>query len=440
MQTSAQRTVAKGFSFAEPPRTGELYQCVHCGLCLNECPTYLATGLETESPRGRLWLMKGVMESELELTPNATAHWERCIQCRACEVACPSGVPFGRLMERALAQASLTQRQRGFWRWLAYRVLLPRPWLLRVVGKLGWAYQRSGLQWFVRHSGALRLMPKGLRAAEAQLPPLPRRPFPTTPHVHPARGARRARVALLAGCVMPVTHGPTLEATIRVLTRNSCEVVVPPAQRCCGALHSHAGERTQARELAWRTIQAFLAADVEKVVVPSAGCGSTMKEYAELFSDDPARRGQAQRLAAMTVDITEFLASLPLTAPKANLPLRVTYQDSCHLAHAQRITRAPRQVLAAIPGLTLVEMKDSARCCGAGGAYNMLQPDLSEQVLVAKMENVIATHADVVATANPGCMLQLVKGLRERGLARRVCHVVDLLDEAYRQEDSKQTR
>jgi Fe-S oxidoreductase len=378
--------------------------------------------------------MKGVTEGELALTPRVTAHWERCIQCRACEVACPSGVPFGRLMERTLAQVSLAQGRRGLAKWLAYRVLLPHLTLLRVVGKLGWAYQRSGLQWAVRRSGVLRLLPRGLRAAEAQLPPLPGRSFPSRARVYPAQGARRARVALLAGCVMPITHGPTMEAAVRVLTRNGCEVVLPPAQGCCGALHGHAGERALAKELAWRNIQAFLAAGVEKVVTASAGCGSTMKEYAELFADDPARREQARRLAAMTVDVTELLAALPLVPPKTGLSLRVTYQDSCHLAHAQRITRAPRQVLAAIPGLELVEMKDSAHCCGAGGAYNMLQPKLSERVLAAKMENVADTRADVVATANPGCMLQLGKGLRERSLGGRVCHVVDLLDEAYQKE------
>ncbi|MSQ11648.1 MAG: (Fe-S)-binding protein [Dehalococcoidia bacterium] len=430
------RPAAQGFSPLDAPKEDELYKCVHCGLCLNECPTYLATGQETESPRGRLWLMKGVVEGEIGLTPSVTAHWERCVQCRACEAVCPSGVPFGRLMERTLAQVRRLPGRRRFslGHWLGYRVVLPRPWLLRLLGRLAWAYQRSGLQWAARRSGALRLLPAGLRAAEGLLPALPTSSFTPTGRVVPAQGQRRGRVALLAGCVMAVAQSPTIRAAIRVLARNGCDVLVPRGQGCCGALHSHAGERAQARELAWRNIQTFLEVGVDAVVTASAGCGAAMKEYPELFADDPRRREAAERVAAMTVDITEFLAKLPLRAPEAALPLRITYQDSCHLAHAQRITRAPRQVLAAIPGLQFVEMHDPARCCGAGGAYNLLQPELSERILSAKMDDVAETQAAVVATANPGCMMQIEKGLRTRKMRVRVCHVVDLLDAAYQRE------
>ncbi|MSP79240.1 MAG: (Fe-S)-binding protein [Dehalococcoidia bacterium] len=435
----------KGFPFAEPPDESDLYKCVHCGLCLNECPTYLATGLEMESPRGRLWLMKGVAEGALPMSPEVVAHWQRCIQCRACEAVCPSGVPFGRLMERTqaqVAQATKSKQSRGprFLRWLMLRALLPHRSLLYAAGRLTWAYQKSGGQWLARKSCIVGLLPSGMQAAEAQLPALPNAFFHPSPRVTKAHGTRRMRVALLSGCVMPIAYGPTMRAAVRVLTRNGCDVVLPPNQTCCGALHGHTGDRAMAKELAWRNIQAFLATNVEKVITASAGCGSTMREYADLFRDEPLKRAQAEKLAAMTVDITEFLASLPLDAPRARLDVKVTYQDSCHLAHAQRITRAPRQVLAAIPGVELIEMKNSARCCGAGGAYNLLQPDLSEAVLADKMDSVQAAKANVVCTANPGCMMQLGKGLRQRGLPGRVCHVVDLLDEAYQREQLRDNR
>ena len=438
----------KGFPFPDPPQEQDMYTCVHCGLCLNECPTYIATGLEMESPRGRIALMKGVHDGALTMSPEVVAHWQRCIQCRACEAACPSGVPFGMLMERTQAQmAMLPQPRRSrFGRWFAYRVLLPHRTLLSAAGRLTWLYQKLGVQWVMRTSRATSLLPRSLQAAEAQLPPLParffgprRKPYPaqSTPQT---RGAeRKVRVALLSGCVMSLAYAPTMRATVRVLARNGCEVTVPPAQTCCGSLHAHAGDRAKAKELAWQNIRAFLDAGVEKVVTASAGCGATMRDYADLFADEPEKRKQAEKLAAMTVDITEFLASLPVQAPKARLDLKVTYQDSCHLAHAQRVTKAPRELLKLISGVELVEMKNSARCCGAGGAYNLLQPDLSDAVLSAKLDTIAATRAETVCTANPGCMMQLAKGLRLRDMQGRVCHVVDLLDEAYQKEDS-QTR
>jgi glycolate oxidase iron-sulfur subunit len=389
-----------------------------------------------ESPRGRLWLMKGVNEGALTLSQTVTKHWERCIQCRACETACPSSVPYGRLIERALAQASSARKQGGIGRWLAYKVMLPRPALLRLAGRLAWLYQRSGVQALVRASGILRVLPRGFRSAEAQVPRMPFRFFRAEGRAFPAQGQRRGRVALLAGCVMPITHGPTMDATVRVLTRNGYEVVVPRAQGCCGSLHAHAGDLAAACVLARKNLRAFLDAGVDKVVTCSAGCGSTMKEYADLFRSDPASLADAQRVAGMTVDVTELLASQPdgIVPPPKALNFRVTYQDSCHLAHAQRITAAPRKLLAAIPGLTLVEMQNSTQCCGAGGAYSVTQPEIAGRVLDTKMDAVAGTKAQVICTANPGCMMQLEKGIRQRRMDARVKHVVDLLDEAYRSD------
>ncbi|MBI2872027.1 MAG: (Fe-S)-binding protein [Chloroflexi bacterium] len=426
-----------GFAGPDAPQEADLYRCVHCGLCLSACPTYLETGLETESPRGRIALMRAVHEGRIGISNRVVSHWELCLQCRACEAVCPSGVPYGRLMERARAQLARHRRislRARLLRWLVFRQLLPHRGRLYLAGWLTRMYQRTGLRGLAHGTGALRLLPSWLRDAEAALPDMPRRVFRPGRQAYPPEGVRRARVALLSGCVMPIVQGPTMEAAVRVLQRNGCEVVVPVGQACCGALNLHAGERTVAMKMARRNIEVFLRMGVDKVVVASAGCGSAMKEYRDLLKDDPQYAQRAEELSRMTVDITEFLVSLPLDPPKRELPLRVTYQDPCHLAHAQRIKDAPRQLLRAIPGLDLVEMEGASLCCGAAGTYLLAQRQFSRRLLRSKMEAVAQTGAPVVATANPGCMLQLQAGLAERGIRGRVCHVVELLDEAYRQE------
>lgn len=412
----------------------DLYRCVHCGLCLNVCPTYLETGLETESPRGRIALMKGVREGRLEATRRVVSHWDLCLGCRACEAVCPSGVPYGRLIEGV--REEVTEKGGVSWKQrlvsaVLLRGLLPRLWALRpLVWMLRW-YQRLGIQSLVRGSRVLKVLPGSLDRLEGQLPRIPARFFSASSHVYPAIGTKRMRVGLLAGCVMPLVQGPTMEASVRVLQRNGCEVVAPPNQGCCGALNLHSGEAASARRMARRNIDAFLSAGVERVVVASAGCGSAMKEYDHLLKDDEEYSEKAEKLAGMTVDVTEFLASLPLKAPTGRVDARVTYQDACHLVHAQRISDAPRKLLESIPGLELVEMEDASRCCGAAGVYTITQRGMSGQLLDSKMRDVLATGAEVVATANPGCALQLQAGLRLAGADSRVCHVVDLLDEAY---------
>ena len=412
----------------------DLYRCVHCGLCLNVCPTYLETGLETESPRGRIALMKGVREGRVETNKRVVSHWDLCLGCRACEAVCPSGVPYGRLIEGV--REDMSEKGAVSWRQrlvsaVLLRGLLPRLWALRsLVWMLRW-YQRLGIQSVVRGSRVLKVLPGSVDRLEGQLPKMPARFFSASTRVYPAIGTKRMRVGLLAGCVMPLVHGPTMEAAVRVLQRNGCEVVAPPSQGCCGALNLHSGEAASARRMARRNIDAFLSADVERVVVASAGCGSAMKEYGHLLKDDGEYAEKAEKLAGMTVDVTEFLASLPLARPDGRLDIRVTYQDACHLVHAQRIADAPRRVLESIPGLELVEMEDASRCCGAAGVYTITQRGMSGRLLESKMRDVLATGAEVVATANPGCALQLEAGLRLAGSDGRVCHVVDLLDEAY---------
>jgi len=423
-----------GFHGPDAPAESDLYRCVHCGLCLSSCPTYVETALEMESPRGRLALMKAVNEGRVEITPRIVSHWDMCLQCRACEAVCPSGVPYGRIMERTRSQVRAAGLQSKELRRLSRFFLnaaLPNPGRLRFGANIIRLYQRLGLQKLVRISHLLYLLPGGIGKLEGQLPPLSRKFFGPTDSVHPAQGEKKMTVALLSGCVMPLMQGPTMEATVRVLTRNGCDVVVPLGQGCCGALNGHAGDLEGSRAMARNNIDSLMAAGVERVITSSAGCGSSMKEYSELLKDDPNYSAKAVRFSEMTQDVTEFLVDLPFQAPTATVSRRVTYQDPCHLAHAQRITAAPRAILNSIPGLELVEMENSTLCCGGAGIYSSVQPKLSQRLLKRKMGAIAATNTQEVITANPGCMMQVEQGLKSRKTPGRVRHVVDILDEAY---------
>ena len=427
----------KLFSGPDAPQEEDLYKCVHCGFCLQACPTYVETGLETESPRGRIALMKAVNEGRIGITPTVFQHWDLCIQCRACEVACPSGVPYGRLIEATKANVELHRKPRLLPR-LAAAVLLKRvlPSQRRLTALIVGLrlYQRSGLQRLVRWSRILRLVSARMASLEASAPEVPGSSFKATGQVVPAAGERRGRVALLSGCVMPLIHGPEMDAVTRVLARNGCEVVVPEEQVCCGAINSHSGDLETARKLARRNVSVFLETGVDAVVVASAGCGIRMKEYGELLEHDREYSEEAERLSAQVKDIHEFLVGLPFVPPAGRLDYRVTLQDSCHLSHAQRITEAPRELLRSIPGVEVVEMANSSRCCGAGGTYTITQRDFSLRLLDNKMEAVQDTGADVLATANPGCHMQLRNGVQRAGLNADVRYVTDLLDESYAAE------
>lgn len=420
------------FTGPDAPDIGDLSRCVHCGFCLQSCPTYLELGLETESPRGRLYLMRSLTEGRIGLTPNVITHLDLCLQCRACEAACPSGVPYGRIMERARAQvlrhptkAPLSWKLRA----LVLREVIGKGGRLRLAMRLAAFYERSGLRGFLRRSGILRALPI-LDHLEGQLPSLEEQPFPTKAVYRP-QGAVRHRVAMLSGCVMPYMYARVNRATIKVLLANGCEVRVPRAQGCCGALHAHAGDLRTARALARRNIDAFLAEEPDAIIINSAGCGAAMKEYAELLHEDPTYHEKAERFSALCRDVSEYLVEIGLRPPERSLPQRVTYQDSCHLVHAQRIRLQPRLLLQAIPDLELVEMPSSDRCCGSAGIYSAVQPGMSSEILASKMQDVRKTGVKVIATANPGCMLQLEAGLRRYRLPGRVVHVVELLAEAY---------
>lgn len=410
----------------------ELDQCVHCGLCLNHCPTYRVTQLEPESPRGRIHLVRAAAEGRIEPNERFGEHIYLCLMCRACETACPSGVHYGRIAEAA--REVLGPPGSPVARWLAglaFTQLFPFPRRLRLAAALLRFYQRSGLRWLAR-----RVLPARLREMDAMLPRVPGRFFAPEADVLPAIGPRRARVALLSGCVMSTLFAGINDATVRVLRRNGCEVVVPRGQVCCGALNVHNGESVAARRMARRNIRSFLDAGVDAVIVNAAGCGAAMKEYGHLLRDDPAYAGPATRMAALVKDASEFLAGLGLVPPAGRVEMTVTYQDPCHLAHGQKVRAQPRQLLAAIPGLRLLEMDGSDRCCGSAGIYNITQPQMSAELLKEKMAAVARAGAQGIVAPNPGCMLQLHVGTQRYGPALPVFHLMDLLDRAYATADS----
>ena len=414
---------------ATPSLSEDIARCVHCGFCLQACPTYLQLGMETDSPRGRIALIDAMAAGRAAPSASLVAHLDLCLQCRACETACPSGVPFGRIMERGRASIVESGKRPLAW-WLritALRELLPYQSRIRALMTLLHIYERSPLRRLVRRTRILDMLSKGLREAERSLPEVPSRRFVPPPQ---PTGLTKT-VAMLTGCVMPHLYPRTHLATVRVLNRLGYRVVFLEGETCCGALNVHAGDRRTARELARRNIDAFLAADVGAVVVNSAGCGSTMKEYGELLEHDGEYAERARRFAAMTQDVLEFVAAHRLPA-LGKVTRTVTYQDSCHLVHAQKVTRAPRQIMRAIPGLELCELAAPDRCCGSAGIYSFVQREMSARLLDEKMDDIAATGATTIATANPGCMLQLETGVRQRGGGGSVVHVIELLDEAMR--------
>ncbi|MDE3076828.1 MAG: (Fe-S)-binding protein [Chloroflexota bacterium] len=416
----------------DPQEFEGLYRCVHCGLCLGACPTYRELGLEADSPRGRLYLMRALVEGRLELNEGVVTHMQRCLVCRACETACPSGVPFGQVMEltrEVIRQEWPQPAKTSLLRSLTLRHIFPFPPRLRLLGAVSRWYQQSGLQ---RAARTFKLIPSGLAELEGLMPAVSEEAFDPPPgEWFYATGATKYRVGLLSGCIMGISFADIDRATVRVLTRNGCDVFVPRDQTCCGALHAHDGDRETARRLARQNIDAFERPQLDAVIMNAAGCGAAMKEYRELLQGDAGYGQRAVAFGSRVKDVTEFLASIELNTSFGRLERTVTYQEPCHLAHAQRISRQPRVLLAAVPGLKLVEMKDSDRCCGSAGIYNITQPDLSRAFMEEKSANVAATGADVLVSANPGCMIQMATGLRRRGYPASVKHIVEILDEAY---------
>lgn len=374
------------------------------------------------------------------MSPSVVGHWDSCLQCRACELACPSGVEYGKLMEATRSQVeqhtkrSFTERTA---RSVGYNTILPSPTKLRMAGNALKFYKKSGMRTIARGSGLLKLMPGDAELADAYLPDLSKNFFVAKGQVHPAQGTRKAKVAMLAGCVMALTHAETLEATVRVLTRNGIEVHVTGGQGCCGALNTHSGEPDSAIEMAKKNIDSFLSVNPDAIVSASAGCGAAMKDYDELLANESGYSDKANQVAELTKDVHELLVEYGFEAPKKSLDVTVTYQDPCHLINVQRITDAPRAILNSIPGLKLIALEEPGLCCGSAGTYSITQREMSASLGKRKARNVIATGADIVATGNPGCAMQLDFSLTqvadENSTQRttKVRYVVDLLDEAY---------
>jgi glycolate dehydrogenase iron-sulfur subunit len=408
--------------------------CIQCGFCLPKCPTYRLTSNEADSPRGRIDLMRAVADGDLAAGEIFT-QLDFCLGCRACETACPAGVEFGKLLEVGRAEARVGRpgsRLGALVQRLCLQALLPVPALVQQLASFLHVYQVSGLQQLLRASGVLRHVAPTLATMEMRLPRVParaeRRPMPV--ETAPV-GAEQGRVAMLTGCIMPALLPEVNHATAQVLAVNGYRVYAPPAQRCCGALQAHAGEIEMARQLARHNIAVFEATDAEWVVVNSAGCGALMKEYGHLLRDDPAFAARAEAFSKRVCDVSEILTTAPLRQPLHPMPLRVAYDDPCHLLHGQKIHAQPRALLRQIPELQLLEVPESDWCCGSAGVYNLLHPETAQSLLDRKMAHLASVQPQLIVTGNPGCILQLRQGMTQHGLAVEVLHPVEVLARAY---------
>ena len=423
--------------------------CVHCGLCTAACPTYLETGNENNSPRGRIYLMRAVTDGRLELTDTVTRHLDLCLDCRACETACPSGVQYGRLIEPfrvemqqhaaaggATGSGTAAKPRKNGWfeKYILYG-MFPYPRRLRwalVPAKL---MQMTGIDWLAERIGLTKLLPEKLRRMQRLLPPLVARE-PGLPEFLPAIGPKRARVALFTGCVADAMFHHVNWATARVLQQNGCEVVVPRSQVCCGAIHYHSGAGEPALQLARTNADSLLNDDIDAVIINVAGCGSMLKDYGhmgeELAKGDTVLRQSLERFAHKVKDISEFLATLGPIAPRGEISLTATYHDACHLCHAQRIREQPRDLLALVPGLKLVPLPESEICCGAAGSYNLTEGEMADRLADRKLKHIVSTGATAVIMGNAGCSLQIQAALRQAGQPIWVAHPMEILDLSYR--------
>lgn len=427
----------EGFDAEHPPDPKLIDTCVHCGFCLSTCPSYRVLGKETDSPRGRIYLMDAINEGEIPLSTAVVQHFDSCLGCLACVTTCPSGVQYDKLIE-----ATRPQIERNYPRTLPERIfrkllfnLVPYPRRLRALLAPLLVYQKLGLQSFVRSTRLLELFPR-LASMESILPSVPASAFhDSIPTFVPAQGEKRYRVGMVLGCVQRLFFADVNTATVRVLSANGCEVVVPKDQGCCAALPHHQGQEEQAKAMARRMIDSFEGTDVDAVIINASGCGHTLKNYGVLLQDDPQYRERAAQFASKVKDVQEFLHQVGLTAQLSPLqaqPLTVVYQDACHMLHGQKISVQPRQLLQRIPGLQLREPLDAAICCGSAGVYNILQPEVADELGQQKVRNLRNTGAELIVSANPGCTMQINKHQQGQGTVIPVMHPMELLDYSIR--------
>ena len=439
MSTPSSQAPGQGrVSFLKNLDYSVVQQCMHCGLCLPTCPTYVATKEERHSPRGRISLMRAIADDRLEMSRAFAEEMYFCLGCLACMSACPAGVNYAELFEHARAEAEATgllrNPKRNLIRAFAIRWMFMDHSRLQWVGRVLRLYQQLGLQALVRGSKVLKLFPKRLQELEAITPDIqPAFTDDLVAPVTPARARRRYRVAMLTGCAQDLIFSNINRDTVTVLSRNGCEVVTPPDQLCCGSLHAHNGEWDLACELARKQIRRIPPGQFDAIITNAGGCGSHLKHYSKLLANDPDFVEEARLWDRKVKDIHEWLVEIGLEAPapKAGADRIVTYHESCHLAHGQKITAQPRQILSMIPGIRVVELPESNWCCGSAGVYNITQPEMAGQLLERKLKHIRSTGADTVATGNPGCLLQLVNGAKQQGWTLRVVHPITLLAEAY---------
>ncbi|WP_026699656.1 (Fe-S)-binding protein [Salibacterium aidingense] len=428
------------YLWRDKPDEDKWADCVHCGMCLEACPTYEITGQEQHSPRGRVHLIKAVAEGKLEVSEPFTDPVFACLDCKACTTACPADVDVGGLIEEARGQIRqampLTGWRKGVSRFFLHG-LFPHPGRLQFFGNLLKFYQKSGVQTLVRKTGMLKAMPEHLELMEAVMPEVqePIRKKYKHETVVKADTESKREIAFFSGCVMDVMFSDVNESTINVLTRNGNDVAVPQNQTCCGALHVHAGDRDMGRKLAKQNMEAFKQADT--VVGNAAGCGCMLKEYPELFREvDTEWREKAEAFAEKVVDVSKYLHDTGYDKPTAELNTRLTYHDACHLAHGQGVRQEPREILLDVPGVEMVPMENADRCCGSAGIYNITNPEMAEDVLESKMKNV-PEEVEMISMGNPGCMLQMAMGVKKYGRSANVVHTVQLLDWAYQKEEEQ---
>ena len=435
---------ANGISFdgSHPPNEKLMDTCVHCGFCLSTCPSYRVIGKETDSPRGRIYMMHDISVGKTALTKATVEHFDSCLGCLACVTTCPSGVEYDKLIADMRPQIERNYRRsvpEQLLRRLIFSIF-PYPQRLRLLLRPLQIYQKIGLQGWLRHSPLFkRLMPKSIVAMESVLPPLSPAAFQDSlPELIPAQGERRYRVGMLLGCVQRIFLPEVNDATVRVLTANGCEVVIPKSQGCCAALSHHQGQVEQAQTLARQMIEAFEAQNLDVVLVNASGCGHTMKEYGHLLQDDAEYRDRAIAFSAKVKDVQEFLDEVGLTTPLSPLqgdaPLSLVYQDACHMLHGQKIQQQPRRLLKKIPNVKLREPVDAALCCGSAGVYNILQPEVGEELGRQKVENLTNTKSQVIVSANVGCTVQIRKHLALQEKQTPVFHPMQLLDYSIRGE------
>ncbi|ESA36466.1 glycolate oxidase [Leptolyngbya sp. Heron Island J] len=424
----------EGFDAHEPPDQSLIDACVHCGFCLTTCPSYRVIGKETDSPRGRIYLMDAINKGEAPLSAASASHFESCLGCLACTTSCPSGVQYDRLIESVRSQVNRNHERPLPIRLLRQLIfsLFPYPDRIRLLlGPLA-LYQWSGISKLIRSTGLLeRIMPQ-LAAMESNLPAVTPQCFQDNlPETVPAQGEKRYRVGMILGCVQRVFFSDVNEATARVLSANGCEVVIPKSQGCCSALPAHQGETDQAQALARQMIDSFADTNVDYIIINAAGCGHTLKDYGHILKDDPDYCDRAVAFSNQVRDIQEFLVEVGLTAKLSALtdePLNLVYQDACHLRHGQKITQPPRQLLKQIPQVSVFDPIDAELCCGSAGVYNMLQPQVADELGQMKVTNLLNTGATLIASSNPGCALQIQKHLERQGKTVPLMHPVELLD------------